>query len=152
MAAIREQVLDALFDLLDALRAVSPTIVKTVERDRPEPATADLCPLLVLHGAAQASVAEETDDHVRYTVRVNIEGFTTAATDIVAAIGANELYARTRAAIYADRTLGGLAFDMTEQDVEMEIDREEGHGPMAHFALSLRLDYQTAPGNPFLAP
>ena len=152
MAAIRENVASALFTLLDSMRAPSPTVVKTVERDRSEPMTPDLCPALVLHTASPATVAEETDDHVRYTVRMAVEGYARGATDAASVTALNALYAETRKAIYANRTLSGAAFDITEQETDQSIDREQGHAPMAHFAMTLKVEYQTQPGDPFTAP
>ena len=152
MAAIRENVAAALFTLLDALRAQSPTVVLTVERDRSEPITPDLCPALVLHTASPASVSEETDDHVRYAVRMVVEGYARGSTDAASVTAMNALYAVTRQAIYANRTLSAVAFDITEQETEQSIDREQGHAPMAHFAMTLKVEYQTQPGDPFTAP
>ena len=152
MTAVRENVMAALFTLLDNLRAVSPTFVDNVERDRSGPVTKDLCPILVLHSLAPATIAEESDDHVRHTVRVTVEGYVDAATDAALGPAANELYARTRTAIYANRTLSGVAFDITETETSQGLDGEQGHAPLGHFAMTLRVDYQTAPGDPFSAP
>lgn len=152
MAAIRENVMAALFVLLDNMRAISPTVVATVQRDRPEAVTRDLCPILILHSSAPETLAEETDQHARYTMQVQIEGYAAAATDAAIIPVVHELCARTGVALMADRTLAGVAFDMTINSTEFGLDAEQGHQPLGFFAMTVRVDYQTAPGNPFVAP
>lgn len=152
--SLREQVVDAVHDVLAAMAAGSPTLVDglAVERIRARPLTPAAMPrLVVLDGRQELDV--ETAAAKVYEVAVRVLGFVKAAADSAVGTALNELYAQAVKALEADKTLG-LSFVTWsgEGDLETEFDDEEGHAPTAAFELTWRVRYQTAAADPYSAP
>lgn len=143
--SVREQVLAALFDRLSALK---PAAVKEVYRNRRKPIADQNLPALVMQDGGQ-SVPEELAGYTEYLLSAEIEGYVKAASDEDLGPAVSALYAATLAALMADRTLGGLAVDMIEGDVGIDLDRDLGSSPAGAFLLTVSVRFWTKPADPY---
>ena len=139
--SIREQVLAAVAARLGTIGGV------TVERNRVEPVTA--FPALVMIDGGH-TVTEENAGLKLYASRFDVEGYVQTTTAAELGPSLSDLYAKTVAALMADRTLGGVAIDVREGELrDPEIDRTPGHAPHAAFSLAFEVDYTTRPADPY---
>lgn len=140
--SVRERLLAAFFQKMDALRVSLPAL--KVERNRADPVTA--FPTLVVIDGNQTAQTLETH-MTRYALSVDVEGFVQVSTGLGSEV--NVLLALVQQAALDDLTLGGLCFDIEEGEATIEIDRNEGRLPMGAFLLPFTIHYYTAEGDPF---
>ena len=139
--SIREQILAAFLARLQTIANV------TVERNRVEPVEA--FPSLLMMDGGQ-SVSEENAGVKLHALRVDIEGYVSAATAAELGPALSDLHGQIVLALMADRTLGDLAIDLREGELrDPEIDRTQGHRPFAAFSLAFEIDYFTDPNDPY---
>jgi len=140
--SIRERILVAIKDALVTLVGVQ------VYRNQAFPTEADRAPLLIVRDGGQSNDEGVGFGLAFYTLRVAIEGQVWSAGEADMGADANDLYARVLAKLYADRTLGGLAIDLKETELEdLDLDRESGNF-IAGFLLSLDVWFQTRSSDP----
>jgi hypothetical protein len=118
----------------------------TVERNRDYNVTA-FPALVVLDGGQQAE--DDNTGYTRYTMTVDVEGYVGAGS-LNVGNRLNELYGKMLACVMADRTLGGLAIDISEQELDISINREEGQARTGAFLATFSVEYFTAQGNPYV--
>jgi len=139
--SIREQILAAFLARLQTIGNV------TVERNRVEPI--EVFPSLLMIDGGQ-SVSEENAGVKLHALRVDLEGYVSAATSTELGSALSDLHGQTVLALMADRTLGDLAIDLREGELrDPEIDRTQGHRPFAAFSLAFEIDYFTDPNDPY---
>ncbi len=139
--SIREQILAAFLVRLQTIGNV------TVERNRVEPVE-EFPSLLMMDGGQ--SVTEENAGVKLHSLRVELEGYVSAATSAELGPALSDLHGQTVLALMADRTLGDLAIDVREGELrDPEIDRTQGHRPFAAFSLAFEIDYFADPNNPY---
>ena len=139
--SIREQILAAFLVRLKTIANV------TVERNRAEPVEA--FPSLLMIDGGQ-SVTEENAGIKLHALRLDVEGYVSAAKAADLGPALSDLYGQTVLALMADRTLGDLAIDVREGELrDPEIDRTQGHRPIAAFSLAFEIDYFTDPNDPY---
>jgi len=139
--SIREQILAAFLVRLQTIGNV------TVERNRVEPVE-EFPSLLMMDGGQ--SVTEENAGVKLHSLRVELEGYVSAATSAELGPALSDLHGQTVLALMADRTLGDLAIDLREGEFrDPEIDRTQGHRPFAAFSLAFEIDYFTDPSDPY---
>jgi len=144
MATIREQCLAAFVTALGTMTGVA------VERNR-TPLVTRFPSAIVLDGGQSPNTA--STQVTFYTLRASVEGWVAASTDGGLGPAISELYGKIVAAALADPTLGGVAIDVREGAMsDPEIDREEGIGPTAAFALDFEIDFLTAEGDASALP
>lgn len=143
-ASIREQILAAFTTQLGDTDYTS----LTVERNRDAPVT-NFPMLVVIDGDMEASDSES--NVAKYSMDVTAEGWVTADSGAAASSAANELYAQAVKAALADRTLSGLAVDITELSSNFQVDRSDGKKAVGMFSVSFRIDFFTKQGDPFTA-
>lgn len=139
-APVREQVLAAFFTALQGLAGV------TVERNRNREVAPEMMPALVMLDGGQRR--QDETGLARYAMQVDVEGYVLAASDSGLGPALNDLYARTVAAALADSTLGGVAVDVREGELDVLIVREAGR-PAAGFNLTFEIEFFAAPSDPF---
>jgi|APSaa5957512535_1039671.scaffolds.fasta_scaffold70524_3 hypothetical protein len=139
--SIREQILAAFLVRLQTIANV------TVERNRVEPV--EVFPSLLMIDGGQ-SVTEENSGFKLHALRVELEGYVSAATAAELGPALSDLHGQTVLALMANRTLGDLAIDLREGELsDPEIDRTQGHRPFAAFSLAFEIDYFTDPSDPY---
>jgi hypothetical protein len=90
------------------------------------------------------SVAGRDNASTMFTLELEIDLYAKPGADLA------DLRARATAALCADPTLGNRAVDLREGSASApEIDRIEGHGPMACQTLSFEIDFITRAGDPY---
>jgi hypothetical protein len=145
--SIREQILTAFTTVIstDLPIAIPGTDVER-NRSRPVPKTSDA--FVILYDGAQFIVSDETCA-TRYTMDVDAEGYVKAATDALIGPAINNLYGELTKAALADHTLGGLAIDVRESNLQDVYIDDESQKPSAAFAVTFNITYSTAGGDPF---
>ncbi len=134
-----------------ALEGITAITGLSVERTRDRAVTRAECPLLAVHSAAREH-RTRVAGLVVWVVPVTIEGWVKAAADSDLGPAANDLYGRAIAALEADKTLGGAAFDLRERKLTTALDAEPGHAPAMAFELSVDIMVETAEGSLASAP
>lgn len=135
----REQLVAALATRLAAIAGIAGL---AVERDREHPVTAAAMPRLVIYeGDEQLSPEFSGEDG--FELQLDVEGYAAAA-DMPG------LRAAVDAAVFADRTLGGLArdIDFASEQAPQRLDMDQAAAAKG-FARSYRLLYATREGDPF---
>lgn len=135
----REQVVAAIKTALDGITGI---VGLTVERDRDEHVEeADLPKLALFEG--DESLAPDFSGEDGFELQVDIEGYAALADLAV-------LRASVDAAIFADRTLGGLArdIDVAAEAGPQRLDMDSA-APTKSFVRSYRVLYATVEGDPF---
>lgn len=143
--AIREQILVAFKARLATLPGV------TVYRMRRKAVARTEMPAVnQLDGMDE--ITEEVFGYDKRQMPVVAEGFVTAATDEAMASAASDLEAKVVQALLAsDRTLGGLAVDITLGEAAFDADDGDGKGPEAAFSRTFVVTFFTGAGDPFAA-
>jgi hypothetical protein len=141
-AAIREQILEAMKATLIA--ALPDT---RIERNADRPAEHDRRPWLNLIDGSQSPPSEETAGFKEYVMSVTLEGLVEKGDADNAGTPVVQLYADALAAVMADRTVGGLAQDVVEGALDIEIDRESSASGGA-FTLGLTITFWTRSDDP----
>jgi len=142
-ATIREQVLQAFHDKLSAIEIAG----LRVDRNRDTPV--EDYPSIVMVDGGQ--VADAENPGVKdIEMRVDVECFVRANTPGELAPAFDEIYGKTVQAVLADRTLGALAVDIDEDELDDPIiAREEGVGPTLAASLSFTVRYWVDPDDPY---
>lgn len=144
MTTIRERCLAAFAAALGAVPGI------TIERNRT--ARVNRFPSIIVIDGGQTPNTASTQATF-YTLRVSVEAWITAAFDAGLGPAISATYGRILAAALADPTLGGVAVDVREGEMsDPEIDREEGIGPTAAFAIGFEIDFLTAEGDASALP
>lgn len=151
MLTIRERCLDALHQRIRA--ALEPEGV-TIYRNRRRRADFRKLPVVNLVDGGQSQVPEIQATHFdAKAVTVFAEGYLAAGNDDDLGPAASALYGQIIAAALADPSLGNIAIDVTEGEMEQELVREEGSDPGIVFALQLTILFATTDSDPYtLAP
>ena len=145
--SIREQVLEAFKNTLSSISGIDRL---TVERNRVAPVQ-DF-PKLVMRDGGQ-EVTEENTGMMGYRMTVDVEGYVAYDKNSNPGTDINSLYGAVVEGVLADRTLGGLAFDITETGLDLALDNMPGNAAYAAFNVTFTVDYYTTPGDPYsLAP
>ena len=135
----REQLVAALATKLAAIAGFAGL---EVERDREEPVTGPELPRLVVYeGDEQLSPEFSGEDG--FELQIDVEGYAASA-DMPG------LRAAVDVAVFADRTLGGLARDIefAVEQAPQRLDMDQAAGAKG-FARSYRLLHATREGDPF---
>lgn len=146
---IRDLIFQGLEQLLSAMDGIDGL---TVEINRRAPVTPEECPILIVLNRGSQSINTEANELKVYDATVTIEGYVAAVADADLGPSINDLYARTIERIEADPTLAATALNTWEQECDFEVDTVAGHEGLASFTLQLRVMYQTARIDPYVAP
>ena len=135
----REQIVAALSTRLAQIAGIAGLIV---ERDRTVPITGPEMPRLVLYEGNEAPAPDFTGED-GFELQLDVEGYAASA-------GVAALRAATDAAIFADRTLGGLARDveLANEAAPQRLDMDQAAAAKG-FVRSYRVLYATREGDPF---
>jgi hypothetical protein len=144
MTAIRERVLAALKLQLETLVPGMPGLSVFRNRTKGMPAPA----LNVQDGSQQ------TDTGIvqmkRNTVTATIAGYVEAATDEEIGPAVNDLYGRVIDALEANTSLGGVAFDLRELGLEVDLGTDADGAPLetpaGWFYLTVEIEFTTRQG------
>jgi hypothetical protein len=148
VTAIAERVLAGLFARLQAVTGIAGL---AVERNRNVEAELGDLPLLVqLDGDDELEA--ETAELKLHRARPRVIGVVQGASSAAAGTALNDLLAKTRAALEADKTLGGWAMATFETACNRAIDLDDGHKPIHGFALDLDVLFATARTDPESLP
>src|SRR5690606_7001432 len=144
MTTIRERCLAAFAAALGTVPGISVERNRTA-RVRRFPSA------IVLDGGQSPNTA--STQATFYTLPVSVEAWITAAVDAGLGPCVSAIYGKILAAALADPTLGGVAVVVREGEMsDPEIDREEGIGPTAAFAIGFEIDFLTAEGDASALP
>jgi hypothetical protein len=146
--AAREQVMAALVAQITAY--VGGATVVERNRDVPMDLRAGAECVVVLDGDQAPSDEPAGMGKRMYDGTVTVEGYVRRATPALVGPALSDLYARTLKAAFTDRTLGGLAYDVTDGPLTVEVMREPGTAPGAAFSLELAVRYATSVDDPFV--
>lgn len=141
MASVREQIIQALLDVLAAIADPEPV---TIYRMRDIPIEQLPC-LNVVDGTDR--VIEELTGCDWRQMSVAIQGSVGGKADEIGS-KVNELHALVADALKTDRTLGGLAVNMQLGDIDaIDIAADDPEVPNGAFSMPLLIDYWTKPGS-----
>jgi hypothetical protein len=144
---IREQVLAAFFTVINT--AVPVAIPGTgVERNRSRPIPIDSDSFVILFDGPQLITSDETCN-TRYTLDVEAEGYARAATDLLLGPAVNQLYGQLVKAALSDHSLGGLAIDVREGNMQDIYIDDEASKPTGAFPITFSIQFSTVGGDPF---
>ncbi len=139
--SIRERILQAIVTALQTIDGVE------VLRNEPMSTEADGTPRLIVQDGGQ-SANEETYGATAYTLRAAVDGRVWAASGENPGTAMNALYVQAMAALFADRTLGGLAIDLREGAMdEPALDGETGNA-IGAFRVAIEIDFWTKSNDP----
>lgn len=142
--SVREQVLAAFLAQLESVDVAEVT----VQRNRDTPV--ESYPSIVMVDGGQTPDVESGPGFKQVELRVAVELFVKANLPELLAEAFDELYGKVVVAALTDRTLGNLAVDITEGDMEDPIVvREEGVGPTMCASLGFSIDYWVAVSDPY---
>lgn len=143
--SIRERILAAFFTQLSGISGV------TAYRNRDTGVPEDSLPAVVQRDGGMTR-DYDGNNLLNVTLAVDVECFVSATTDAELGAAISDLYARVTQATLADRTLGGLANDVLEDENMMDgpiIDRSASDKPNAAFNLSFIVTFFLKPGDPY---
>ena len=147
MPAVRENVLAAFHTLVSG-RLSTAIPGATVERNRRQPVPESSSDFVILFDGPQVVLSDETGA-TRYRLTVDVEGYVRVQTDPDLGPALNALYAELVKAAVSDFSLGDLAVDVREGDVDDVFIDPDASRPTAAFSMSFDIDYSTATGDPF---
>jgi hypothetical protein len=139
---IREQIYAKLEEVLS-------TALMGVRVERNRDSAVQVFPTVVVIDGGQIRQEPESTGFNEYVMTPTIEGWVDGETQADLGPALNELYGQTVKALMADRKLGGLAIDMAEGPLEVDVSRRENQGPVAGFALDIEVRFWTAEDDPF---
>ncbi len=150
MEPVRTQISKALKAAADGMapQVITDSVAVYRNRRRPPDANAVRVWINIITGDFDADDTVSSDA-TRYTEDITVEGSVAAADDETAADERDDLYAATVVALMADHTLGGLTIDVRQVVMVSDVADSEGSEPVATFALSLEVDYETRAGDPY---
>lgn len=149
MNSVREQVLQAFKTALDG--AASASVVVDRNRDIPVELTTSTSWIVMVDGGQEPDV-ETGPGYKQIALGVDVEMFAATASHGGLAAALDALYVAVVQSALADRTLGGLAVDITEGELTDPIlDRSEGIGPTIAASLSFSIDYWVDVDDPTIA-
>jgi hypothetical protein len=135
--SIREQILLA---VLEAVRPAAQSLGATVHRSPTVAISRDQCPALVVFPESE-SITERANDRVTRELIVRVVALARAVPPAVPETLADQLLTAAHAALMVDRTLGGLALGIREQDCEWEV--EDADAVAAAIPARYQLTYRT---------
>lgn len=145
-APCRERILAAIATALAGIAGVGGLVV---ERDRLADLAETEMPRLVVREGGEEPQADFSGEDA-YTMTVEVEGYTAAASQADADAVGRTLRAKVVQALRADVTLGALARDVRQgvepPPVRLSVVAEV---PTYAFALAFAVEYATAEGDPF---
>lgn len=144
---IREQIHAKIADMLDDGLPTHFSGGITVERNRD--AGVQRFPSVIVIDGSQTRDQPESTGETLYTVFPIVEGHVQVETPAELGPALSELYGRVIQVLMADRKLGGLAIDMTEEELTVDIGRREGQRPAAAFSIDLEVKFCTAEDDPY---
>lgn len=151
MSAVRQRILD---QAEAKLRELEAEVGATIEANVDRPQSADSLPLVIMvDGDDQVDEDAESSGLDIRTLVVEVEGY--VATDTAAGLrGAREdLLGQVLEKMLEDRSLAGLAIDVTPGGAAVFRNTLEGRPFSAAFSQTFVVQYATAEGDPFtLAP
>lgn len=116
--SIREQILLA---VMAAVRAPVQALGATLYRAPTVAISRDLCPALVVFPESE-SITERANDRVTRDLIVRIVALARAVPPAIPETEGDRLLTAAHAALLADRTLGGLALGIREQECEWDVE------------------------------
>jgi len=135
--SIREQLLLA---VLEAVRPAAQSLGATVHRSPTVAISREQCPALVVFPESE-SITERANDRVTRELIVRVVALARAVPPAIPETLADRLLTASHAALMADRTLGGLALGIREQDCEWEV--EDADAVAAAIPARYSLTYRT---------
>ena len=135
--SIREQLLLA---VLEAVRPAAQSLGATVHRSPTVAISRDQCPALVVFPESE-SITERANDRVTRELIVRVVALARTVPPAIPETVADRLLTAAHAALMADRTLGGLALGIREQDCEWEV--EDADAMAAAIPARYQLTYRT---------
>lgn len=135
--SIREQLLLA---VLEAVRPAAQSLGATVHRSPTVAISREQCPALVVFPESE-SITERANDRVTRELIVRVVALARAVPPAVPETEADRLLTAAHAALMVDRTLGGLALGIREQDCEWEV--EDADAVAAAIPARYSLTYRT---------
>lgn len=144
MTAIREQVLAALKARLETLLPAVSGLA--VYRNRRSPMAA---PALDVRDGSQQTDSGNVQMK-RNLMSVTVAGYVEANSDDEIGPALNDLYGRVIDVLEADTSLGGVAFDLREQGLDVDLETNADGAPLekpaAWFYLSIDIEFTTSQG------
>lgn len=145
-AVIREQIHEALEAVL---AAALPPLFEGIRVERNRDAPTQKFPAVNVLDGGNERVEPESTGFNEYTMTPAVEGYVQTERSEELGPAMNELYGQVILALMADRSLGGLAIDMAEGPMTVEIGRRENQGPVAGFRVEISVRFWTAEDNPY---
>lgn len=142
---IRER---ALLGLIASLEGITEIAGLAVYRNRRSVQT---FPALSVLDGTQSPLPAETGMQ-RYVATPQILGFVQTTDGSDPAPDLNALYGLVIAKLRADVTLGDIAIDLSEGDMETFIDPEDDSARQGQFNLEINIEFETAENDPFSLP
>lgn len=150
--AIREQILATMFTALsDGFEAAYGTAASLMARNlRDDPDYDTQLPAVIFHDGDQTrDEAREMPNADPWRMRVEVEAHAEAASEATLGSTANALYAALVTCLVADRSVNGLALDVIETDMSIDLDRGNGTDEYLMVTVGFQVPYWTQSADPY---